>query len=117
MGQAEATPCPRTAGPGCPASRPARSAWRSRPYFPSSYRYSTNDIVRSEENTSELQSLMGISYAVFCLKKKQNKQIEQIHKNGTARKPRTQSEKRNGKNENEKSPQTMTNSHSQDIYT
>src|SRR3546814_10619886 len=28
-------------------------------------------IVRSEEHTSELQSLMRISYAVFCLKKKQ----------------------------------------------
>src|SRR3546814_4884904 len=29
--------------------------------------------VRSEEHTSELQSLMRISYAVFCLKKKQKK--------------------------------------------
>src|SRR3546814_5606017 len=29
--------------------------------------------VRSEEHTSELQSLMRISYAVFCLKKKQRK--------------------------------------------
>src|SRR3546814_4184841 len=29
--------------------------------------------VRSEEHTSELQSLMRISYAVFCLKKKKNK--------------------------------------------
>src|SRR3546814_6532093 len=29
--------------------------------------------LRSEEHTSELQSLMRISYAVFCLKKKQNK--------------------------------------------
>src|SRR3546814_7259034 len=29
------------------------------------------DTVRSEEHTSELQSLMRISYAVFCLKKKQ----------------------------------------------
>src|SRR3546814_7534953 len=29
---------------------------------------------RSEEHTSELQSLMRISYAVFCLKKKQTKQ-------------------------------------------
>src|SRR3546814_6477086 len=29
--------------------------------------------MRSEEHTSELQSLMRISYAVFCLKKKQNK--------------------------------------------
>src|SRR3546814_1283305 len=29
-------------------------------------------IIRSEEHTSELQSLMRISYAVFCLKKKKN---------------------------------------------
>src|SRR3546814_995014 len=29
--------------------------------------------MRSEEHTSELQSLMRISYAVFCLKKKNNK--------------------------------------------
>src|SRR3546814_4478676 len=29
---------------------------------------------RSEEHTSELQSLMRISYAVFCLKKKQQRQ-------------------------------------------
>src|SRR3546814_6208991 len=28
------------------------------------------EILRSEEHTSELQSLMRISYAVFCLKKK-----------------------------------------------
>src|SRR3546814_6774873 len=39
--------------------------------------------VRSEEHTSELQSLMRISYAVFCLKKKKqqykhNKHIYQI---------------------------------------
>src|SRR3546814_6665916 len=30
---------------------------------------------RSEEHTSELQSLMRISYAVFCLKKKNKQQI------------------------------------------
>src|SRR3546814_10603481 len=30
-------------------------------------------LMRSEEHTSELQSLMRISYAVFCLKKKNNK--------------------------------------------
>src|SRR3546814_9322832 len=30
-------------------------------------------LARSEEHTSELQSLMRISYAVFCLKKKTNK--------------------------------------------
>src|SRR3546814_8067106 len=29
-----------------------------------------NHLIRSEEHTSELQSLMRISYAVFCLKKK-----------------------------------------------
>src|SRR3546814_8235804 len=34
---------------------------------------------RSEEHTSELQSLMRISYAVFCLKKK-NKQHNNTHK-------------------------------------
>src|SRR3546814_8984731 len=33
---------------------------------------------RSEEHTSELQSLMRISYAVFCLKKKQRKEISNI---------------------------------------
>src|SRR3546814_5531724 len=31
-----------------------------------------HDSARSEEHTSELQSLMRISYAVFCLKKKKN---------------------------------------------
>src|SRR3546814_1219192 len=31
---------------------------------------------RSEEHTSELQSLMRISYAVFCLKKKKNPTIQ-----------------------------------------
>src|SRR3546814_9710104 len=39
-------------------------------------------LTRSEEHTSELQSLMRISYAVFCLKKKQKrkniKQTEEI---------------------------------------
>src|SRR3546814_9891060 len=43
-------------------------------------------ILRSEEHTSELQSLMRISYAVFCLKKKtancedNTKYIQLIHK-------------------------------------
>src|SRR3546814_9807934 len=32
-------------------------------------------VVRSEEHTSELQSLMRISYAVFCLKKKIKKKL------------------------------------------
>src|SRR3546814_6550403 len=42
----------------CPSPRPARRAGAA---------------ARSEEHTSELQSLMSISYAVFCLKKKQQK--------------------------------------------
>src|SRR3546814_1588396 len=33
-------------------------------------------VSRSEEHTSELQSLMRISYAVFCLKKKTRKKIQ-----------------------------------------
>src|SRR3546814_1145878 len=35
---------------------------------------------RSEEHTSELQSLMRISYAVFCLKKKKNHTRLQFHR-------------------------------------
>src|SRR3546814_6499517 len=35
---------------------------------------------RSEEHTSELQSLMRISYAVFCLQKKKQQQIDDTHK-------------------------------------
>src|SRR3546814_1256472 len=40
--------------------------------------------VRSEEHTSELQSLMRISYAVFCLKKKKRHQIKQSTNGDTA---------------------------------
>src|SRR3546814_7676415 len=36
--------------------------------------------LRSEEHTSELQSLMRISYAVFCLKQKKIKTNTNIHK-------------------------------------
>src|SRR3546814_8406956 len=41
--------------------------------------------LRSEEHTSELQSLMRISYAVFCLKKK--KKNNQINTTNTSRQP------------------------------
>src|SRR3546814_10866407 len=54
------------------------------------YRRSMNDLdskanskARSEEHTSELQSLMRISYAVFCLKKKTERQTNKktlLHK-------------------------------------
>src|SRR3546814_10775746 len=38
------------------------------------------DIIRSEEHTSELQSLMRISYAVFCLKKKTHTTTTEVNK-------------------------------------
>src|SRR3546814_1397354 len=41
---------------------------------------------RSEEHTSELQSLMRISYAVFCLKKKKKKQTKNRSTNITLKK-------------------------------
>src|SRR3546814_1899609 len=62
-------------------STPCATAWR-RPAIPapSSPAAAPADIsasirrtIRSEEHTSELQSLMRISYAVFCLKKKKTR--------------------------------------------
>src|SRR3546814_10568325 len=44
-----------------------------RPFVSSRRGRSPSCLWRSEEHTSELQSLMRISYAVFCLKKKKNK--------------------------------------------
>src|SRR3546814_724777 len=46
------------------------------------YRVQPNEqgvvLLRSEEHTSELQSLMRISYAVFCLKKKKRSRTEKL---------------------------------------
>src|SRR3546814_9243115 len=51
-----------------------RAEWSAQLIFHHSGRRSAgvelHDLPRSEEHTSELQSLMRISYAVFCLKKK-----------------------------------------------
>src|SRR3546814_9760512 len=47
-----------------------REIWDLMKYGPTSANLMPARIVRSEEHTSELQSLMRISYAVFCLKKK-----------------------------------------------
>src|SRR3546814_3421408 len=44
-----------------------------------------SDESRSEEHTSELQSLMRISYAVFCLKKKKMTKNKTDSKNHTTR--------------------------------
>src|SRR3546814_5604916 len=45
------------------------------PYVPAGLAHGDQQTwrLRSEEHTSELQSLMRISYAVFCLKKKKQK--------------------------------------------
>src|SRR3546814_6330385 len=70
----------RTASARRPARRSDRRrvtacAARSRNWRDSSSAYG-----RSEEHTSELQSLMRISYAVFCLKKKKKEQDDRILK-------------------------------------
>src|SRR3546814_3921946 len=49
--------------------KPGLTGWAQLRY---PYGASVRDAERSEEHTSELQSLMRISYAVFCLKKKTN---------------------------------------------
>src|SRR3546814_9996883 len=54
-------------------SRPASSQGPSRPRPAHAHQ-------RSEEHTSELQSLMRISYAVFCLKKKKTKTLHNTYK-------------------------------------
>src|SRR3546814_1614969 len=50
--------------------RPSRVSQIVEPNIP---RGDDPEAIRSEEHTSELQSLMRISYAVFCLKKKTTK--------------------------------------------
>src|SRR3546814_8850234 len=55
-----------------PDTRARRLAPRRLLYHPARHRRKPVVDARSEEHTSELQSLMRISYAVFCLKKKKN---------------------------------------------
>src|SRR3546814_4250271 len=47
--------------------QPDAGIWESRG---EAHQHTYSKVMRSEEHTSELQSLMRISYAVFCLKKK-----------------------------------------------
>src|SRR3546814_9672227 len=65
----------KAAAPSIPASttgcRTPRPSTPSRPTWPRR--------ARSEEHTSELQSLMRISYAVFCLKKKNIIHLDILH--------------------------------------
>src|SRR3546814_5134890 len=50
-----------------------------RPPRPTHPLYTQQRSIRSEEHTSELQSLMRISYAVFCLKKKNTNTSKKNH--------------------------------------
>src|SRR3546814_1224511 len=65
----------------CPTAPPStsRTAPRSRPASRSRTGIRITTRSRSEEHTSELQSLMRISYAVFCLKKKNKNNKTNIH--------------------------------------
>src|SRR3546814_4406170 len=67
---------PTTASPFCRASGRIDHLYQSTPIGHASVRVKRSNAStrhsRSEEHTSELQSLMRISYAVFCLKKKKN---------------------------------------------
>src|SRR3546814_4076410 len=64
-------------------SRPVRGArWRGSRPCPLRTRGRRGQ-GRSEEHTSELQSLMRISYAVFCLKKKTNDFVDEQHSTDT----------------------------------
>src|SRR3546814_12100669 len=56
-----------------PAPGSGPSACGARPDGPRGLSERLGASVRSEEHTSELQSLMRISYAVFCLKKKRKR--------------------------------------------
>src|SRR3546814_1632247 len=55
------------------------AALTSRPNEVVSKRDLVARVWRSEEHTSELQSLMRISYAVFCLKKKHTRQRKDVY--------------------------------------
>src|SRR3546814_10633536 len=70
--RARGSPCPGTQAcrRGAPSAGWSSPAWRTarRPSLCGKANDGVVYLLRSEEHTSELQSLMRISYAVFCLK-------------------------------------------------
>src|SRR3546814_6335038 len=71
----QSAPVPTPGDSPPPATAPTKCRWRAR--CRSTRRHSCQGR-RSEEHTSELQSLMRISYAVFCLKKKKKKKTSKV---------------------------------------
>src|SRR3546814_10096392 len=67
--------------------RPSTWSMRRPPTCRSDARSISMNAARSEEHTSELQSLMRISYAVFCLKKKNTDEEYQLAKPHTGHHP------------------------------
>src|SRR3546814_7003148 len=65
------------------AQRKSSPPKRSRPSVVTVMTLMSRSSGRSEEHTSELQSLMRISYAVFCLKKKTKNNKQHKHRNNT----------------------------------
>src|SRR3546814_6728766 len=82
--QARVTAAMETAGARATAERPL--AWIALEANRTMHRHEMivrhwpggGEPARSEEHTSEIQSLMRISYAVFCLKKKKTRNTQQI---------------------------------------
>src|SRR3546814_2533687 len=96
----------------CSSDLPARPEIDELDMLQRPFAFRRHHHARSEEHTSELQSLMRISYAVFCLKKKkhENKTNEDTKSNKTKNK---QNKKRSDyrqskKRQQKKTPQTRT---------
>src|SRR3546814_9428729 len=87
----------RPAPPTSPSLRATDRVWAT--IVAASARIPTT--TRSEEHTSELQSLMRISYAVFCLKKKNTQNNKIIHKYNTTNKEQSHSRQHRYKTDNE----------------
>src|SRR3546814_5782132 len=73
----------RSRGVGRMAGLRDRPARRHDPVLDLPTHPRTAALLRSEEHTSELQSLMRISYAVFCLKKKKKNTIRSLKQKQT----------------------------------
>src|SRR3546814_9136816 len=92
LGLSRSRPLSPSSTPTLPLSAFAQGRWSARPFSSpenreiinarndsSTVRGLAGELCRSEEHTSELQSLMRISYAVFCLKQKTHEPLLTLH--------------------------------------